>query len=303
MAGPKPIKLEDATAEIYAAALARAEFLRQLSIFERLDLAAAEVGQLTFKKNKTVWLREPGTKYKDDPGKGYSILPIDQILDPIRRIHGRYGIKLFISPPEYDHDQHESVKAETIRNQPGLHARGRCHYILYGRDREDCIEGEVPIESADTADKLNNKLITNAERTLYRVLYAIDGDDAQDPEEINGVVPEEPNGGSKENPRDDRFFRPLHEKIIEKITQDEKQKEKQTEDDIPPAEAPAVTEITLERPREVKEDTINKACKDANLRLVVMKYAKQKEYGYNTETWTDDQINTVYAAVVEAGRL
>jgi hypothetical protein len=64
------------------------------------------------------------------------------------------------------------------------------------------IETRAQCEAWDTEanDKLGNKLLTNAQRSLYRSLYAIDGDDSQDPEEENTAVTGTP------TPSTDRFF-------------------------------------------------------------------------------------------------
>lgn len=265
--------------------------LRDLTICDRIDLAYSEISQMEFKKSKMVWLRKPGTNFKADEGNGYAILTIADILDPIRRTHGKYGVKLQLGVPLCDpeHFPDEGI----TKNGPMVHFVGHIHYKLVGKDVRDVLEGDVSCEAQDNADKLRNKLVTNGLRTLYRTLYGIDGDDSQDPEEIN--TPAKPETNGKKAVSEDRFFG--------KAPKEEEQtkKEKQTEEPIPPADVP-VTETTLERPREVKEDTINKACKDLKLRKVVMSFAKDKGYGYNTETWTEEQINEVYSAVVTAGR-
>lgn len=52
-----------------------------------------------------------------------------------------------------------------------------------GASLEDSIEGTVTVEAKDTSDKLNNKLVTNAMRTIYRTIYSIDA--GEDPEAEN----------------------------------------------------------------------------------------------------------------------
>lgn len=247
----------------------------QLSIYERIDLAAQEIAKTKFTKTKKVWVRKPN--YKSDPGEFYTILTIGDILDAVRPAHAKYGVKLFIDSPTFDHDQHESVKIENGE----AHARGHCTYRLIGSGPDDMIEGEVPVEAMDRRDKLNNKLITNAERTIYRVLYAIDGDDARDPEEI-GAGDDTP--APMQAPANDPFFGGSKKETA-------------------PAPNPEPTDITADRPRETMVDTIVKASKDLLLRPIVKKAVTEAGCGeVDTDQWTDEQVKTVYKAVIKAGR-
>lgn len=158
--------------------------IKSMSIYERIDAAFSEVAAVKFTKSKKVITKRK--QYKDDTEEGYLILSIADILDPIRKIHGKYGVKLFFGVPEYNEKAGEGIEKSPTRSGAVMtRAHGHISYKLVGRDDRDSINGAVPFEAQDQADKLTNKIITNAERTLYRVLYAIDGDDAQDPEETN----------------------------------------------------------------------------------------------------------------------
>lgn len=257
-----------------------ANAMSQLSIYERIDLAAQEIAKTKFTKTKKVWVRKPN--FKADSGEFYTILTIGDILDAVRPAHAKYGVKLFIDPPTFDHNQHESVKIENGE----AHARGRCAYRLVGSGPNDMIEGEVPVEAMDRRDKLNNKLITNAERTIYRILYAIDGDDARDPEEI-GAADDAP--APPQAPAEDPFF-----------TKGAKQAKPAEEI---PASKPAPTETTTDRPRETMLDTIIKASKDSLLRPIVQRAVKAADVaGVDTDQWTDAQVKAIYSEVVKAGR-
>lgn len=157
-----------------------AKELSEMSIYERIDAAYAEISQAKIVKDGSV---STGGR------SGYSYVKIAQILDVVRKAHGRYGIKVFFGRPVYDAAQGEKRYAEVRKGQYGdtkwQVANGHIDVRIIGRDEEDVIEVTVPFEAQDNSDKLTNKIITNAERCLYRVLYAIDEGDGSDPEAVN----------------------------------------------------------------------------------------------------------------------
>lgn len=157
-----------------------AKELSEMSIYERIDAAYAEISQAKIVKDGSV---STGGR------SGYSYVKIAQILDVVRKAHGRYGIKVFFGRPVYDAAQGEKRYAEVRKGQYGdtkwQVANGHVDVRIIGRDEEDVIEVTVPFEAQDNSDKLTNKIITNAERCLYRVLYAIDEGEGSDPEAVN----------------------------------------------------------------------------------------------------------------------
>lgn len=162
--------------------------LSEMSIYERIDAAYAEIAQAKIVKDGSV---STGGK------SGYSYVKIAQILDVVRKAHGHFGVKVFFGRPVYDAEQFEKRYAEIRKGQYGdtkwQIANGHIDVRLIGRDEEDCIEMVVPFEAQDNSDKLTNKIMTNAERTLYRTLYALDEGEGSDPEAVNiaNTVPEE----------------------------------------------------------------------------------------------------------------
>lgn len=163
--------------------LDRIRMLRDMSIYERIDMAYAEISQSQFTKDGTV--RVSGAA-------GYRFISIGQILEPVRKAHGKWGVKVFFGVPEYCIERGEKRYAQPRGNSTWQVANGHIHVRIVGRDEDDCIEMDVPFEAQDNSDKLTNKILTNAERCLYRTLYAIDEGDASDPEAINEPVREEP---------------------------------------------------------------------------------------------------------------
>lgn len=157
-----------------------AKELSEMSIYERIDAAYAEISQAKIVKDGSV---STGGR------SGYSYVKIAQILDVVRKAHGRYGIKVFFGRPVYDATQGEKRYAEVRKGQYGdtkwQVANGHIDVRIIGRDEEDVIEVTVPFEAQDNSDKLTSRIITNAERCLYRVLYAIDEGEGSDPEAVN----------------------------------------------------------------------------------------------------------------------
>ncbi len=246
------------------------------NVYQRLSDAKKIVAKATFTKAKGEGLK-------------YDYLPIEKIKPVVEDAMNEAGLVLIFG----DLDTYEIRPAHEKVSPYGdkswwLHYGGSQTFTWINiDDPSDRLEMTFSGEAKDNSDKCVSKLYTAIIKNFYKQVFNISTDRKDDPdntEDEKRLEDAERRMRVAESMKTtkDPFFR-------SKTKGEEKQKEKQTE-------------ITLDRPREVKEETINKACKDANLRLVVMKYAKQKEYGYNTETWTDAQIDIVYGAVVEAGR-
>lgn len=189
-----------------------------LNVFQRLNIAYKVIADYKFVKDKYVETRRPNSSKKDDKGDGYWYVSIGQILEAVRNAHAQAGLVVIFGVPEYDTEKGEKrytyIKKEqkwnpnyqrydyTGKETTWYAANGHVDVSIFGRDEDDCIRTMVAFEVQDNSDKLTNKILTNAQRSLYRTLYAIDGDDAQDPEAIN-------NGGDEpvdEPPKEDRFF-------------------------------------------------------------------------------------------------
>jgi len=169
-----------------------------MTIYERIDNAYKEVAEHEFKKDKWVgkWVvtRDPDTgkkvKTPDLNSDGYWVISITQILDVIQKVHARNGIKCIFEGPYYNIQDNEKRVTVPWRDTKRVIATGHYEVRIIGEGPDDMIETRAQCEAWDTEanDKLNNKLLTNAMRSLYRSLYAIDGDDTKDPEEENPTV-------------------------------------------------------------------------------------------------------------------
>lgn len=177
------------------------------TICERIDAAYVEIAKSKFEKNKTV----------EGTGPKYNFIPICDILDVVRKAHANNGIKVFFGKIEYDAAIGEGRGQYQKKNSYGdlttwNTANGHVTVKLIGKDMTDVIETIVSCEAQDNSDKLTNKLYTNAERALYRTLYAIDEGDGTDPEathEEMTIAAEPPKREiriPKADPKADPFF-------------------------------------------------------------------------------------------------
>lgn len=178
------------------------------SVYARVAEAAQLIASETFSKSGTV---NPGTR------QSYHFIPISQILETVRKAQAKAGVFVVFGAPEYDPQQRERRwEYETTNPQFGTKttwycANGHITATIYGADG-DSIETVVGFEAKDNSDKLTNKILTNAMRSLYRTLYAID-EGSEDPESEN--VPNEVSTASKgdarkaalESAKSDPFFR------------------------------------------------------------------------------------------------
>lgn len=177
------------------------------NVIERINEARRIIAETEFTKSGTV-----------KGGQSYTFIPIGQILQAVRKAHAQAGVTVTFGRPQYDAEQFEKRYTYVKKGQYGettWHAaNGHIVATIYGSSVEDCIEMEVPFEAQDNSDKLTNKIITNAERCLYRVLYAIDEGDATDPEAFNFEMPaEEPPKSLRGQAIEDPFFSPSKKDI------------------------------------------------------------------------------------------
>lgn len=157
------------------------------TVYDRLAAAYKDIAAMPFAKSGTVGAGR----------NSYRFIPIGTILQAVREVHAKHGILVLFGRPEYDTAQGEKRYSYTRKGEWGettwYAANGHIDVRIIGGPREeDVIEMTVPCEAQDNSDKLTNKLITNAERCLYRTLYAIDEGDATDPEAENVPITPEP---------------------------------------------------------------------------------------------------------------
>lgn len=155
---------------------------------------------------------------------GYPYIPIAQMLAIVRAAHSKHGIITVFGPVQYDTEQGEKRITKQVTNKYGdvktyQVANGHVDVRIYGAGG-DWIETTVSCEAQDNSDKLTNLLLTNAQRALYRTLYAIDEGPGMDPEEFNFSVEEKNeltaekmeeesrprNGWGAQPPADDPFY-------------------------------------------------------------------------------------------------
>jgi hypothetical protein len=169
------------------------------NVIERINAARRIIAETDFIKSGTV-----------TGGQKYSFIPIGQILQAVRKAHAQAGITVVFGSPEYDAEQFEKRYSYQKKGQYGdstwFSANGHIHATIYGSSVDDRIEMDVPFEAQDNSDKLTNKIVTNAERCLYRVLYAIDEGDATDPEAFNYEMQDAPKQSARELAKNDPFL-------------------------------------------------------------------------------------------------
>lgn len=166
----------------------------EATVYDKLAGAYRDIAAMPFAKSGTV---NAGSR------NSYRFIPIGQILGAVREVHAKHGLIVLFGRPEYDVQQGEKRYSYTRKGEWGettwYAANGHIDVrILGGSSPEDVIELTVPCEAQDNSDKLTNKLITNAERCLYRTLYAIDEGDATDPEAENIPITPEPKPAKKD---------------------------------------------------------------------------------------------------------
>lgn len=172
------------------------------SIYARIDAAFKEIAQHDFRKDGRV-----------QGSQGYKFIPINQILNVVRTAHANHGVKVIFGRPEYSPEQFEKRYTYKKVSRDGYEttwtaANGHIDVRIVGAGPDDMIEMTVPFEAQDNADKLTNKILTNAERCLYRTLYAIDEDDANDAEAFNDSMESKVESRTEklESAKSDPFF-------------------------------------------------------------------------------------------------
>lgn len=174
------------------------------NVFSRIAAAYQDIAAETFEKTGTV----------AGSGGGYKFIPIGQILNIVRLAHSKHGVIVVFGRPMYDAAQGEKRTSyeRTVKTPYGetrtvtwYHAVGHIDVKIFGGSDDDYIETSVPFEAQDNSDKLTNKIITNAERCLYRTLYAID-EGGEDPEAVNETNEAIKAIERNERKTDDKFF-------------------------------------------------------------------------------------------------
>lgn len=174
------------------------------NVYTRIAAAYQDIAAETFEKTGTV----------AGSGGGYKFIPIGQILNIVRRAHGKHGVIVVFGRPQYDPEQGEKRTSfdKTTKNSYGETRTTTWHYAIghidvkiFGGSDDDYIETSVPFEVQDNSDKLTNKIITNAERCLYRTLYAID-EGGEDPESVNETNETVSGKVARNVPETDKFF-------------------------------------------------------------------------------------------------
>lgn len=193
------------------------------NVCDRIDAAMKILAAKGFSKDGQV---QGSAKYK--------FIPVAQILDAVREAHAAAGVKVIFGRPEYDTEQGEKRWTEvrkTINQATGekydvkwYFANGHMAVRIVGATPDDCIETVVGFEASDNSDKLTNKIYTNAERALYRTLYAIDESDGSDPEALNfeNVISRFENRGpvKREAPKTEADSKGAEVAAVEQIGQD-----------------------------------------------------------------------------------
>ena len=189
-----------------------------MTVYERIAQAMEVIAAFDFDKSGQV-----------TGGQSYKFIPIGQILRAVRQAHAKAGLFLTIGQLEYDDEHREGIVDVTINGKPYKHARGHCQAFINGADG-DCVSLTVPFNVLDNSDKMDNKIVTNIERQVYRIIYAIDEGDAtdtppgEDPESIfiedTGPAPIQPKQKAP----------PVNPKVLEKEAKDKASKNKVIED-------------------------------------------------------------------------
>ena len=104
-----------------------------LNIYQRIDLAYTEIAKADFSKSGTV-----------KGAQSYKFIPIDQILDTVRKAHAKYGVKVVFGRPKYDAGNFEKrwdyVKKGNYGETTWHAAVGHIKVRLIGASDYDSIE-------------------------------------------------------------------------------------------------------------------------------------------------------------------
>lgn len=234
-----------------------------ISLGQRLAAAYADLAKIKWEKSGSV-------KAGDSR---YGFIPISSILEEVRRVKAKHGIIVIFSSVRYAVDQGEKRVTQVLHGQYSDTAwqMANGHYdvvIVNADDPEDTMSLTVSCEARDNSDKLDNKLLTNAMRSLYRSLFDID-EGSEDPESVNIPMSDE----VKPTPRADPFFSAKR-----------------------PARTPAGTDIAVEERRE-------RILKWSHLPTMTQIWADLlAEYGQDASVWTEAQVRDAYTRMATVGR-
>lgn len=242
--------------------------ISKMNIYQRIDAAYALIAKSSLEKSGTV----------KGEGGGYPFIPIADILNVVRSAHAAYGVKTVYGRPEYDDDQGEG------KYQSGnwVNAIGHMTVILYGSGPDDSIETVIGFQAKDNSDKLNNKIYTNAERTLLRTLYALDAGD--DPEEVN-IVNDSTPIVKREDWRSQASADPF---FGNKKPESAPVQSEPAEDIIGDRDPAQMRESLTMYMADPKLSSIVNACRQAWKRPI--------------SEWTDDEVRQIYTRCVKAKR-
>lgn len=179
-----------------------------MSIHQRIWKAQRIIADFKFQKSDKV----------AGSGPSYTFIPIDQILQIVRKAHSEAGVFITTGALEYDKENGEGV---FVGDSRWTKARGHCSVFFNGADG-DSFETVVPFNVQDNSDKLDNKILTNIMRQAYREIYAIDEGSASDSEATwnEDKVVVEPKRPVQRT--DDRFFKAPVAKTMEQSEKEAK---------------------------------------------------------------------------------
>lgn len=244
-----------------------------LNVYQRLNLAKrlAAAAQLTKVKGE---------------GLKFAYLPVDQMKPIVEEAMNTAGIVLMRSPIEYE----DAREPWEVRNDYGavthwFHIRGRRSYWWVNVDNpEDKTEPvEYDGEAKDNSDKTLNKLSTAILKAFYKEEFNFSESPKDDTDNTEDEVKEEAaQRKAAANARPDPFF------------------------NKPAKTAPAkLSETALDRPPEVKAESIVKMAKDPTARLRMNAIVKDQGldasiYAVDALMARPDVIDALYSAGVRA---
>ena len=151
-----------------------------MSVFERMQKAQKIIAQTNFVKSGQVKAINNDRNDRNDKIQ-YEFIPIDQILQAVRKAHAEAGIFITIDQMIYDPLKGHGIFRDG--STKWTKKVGEAVVKVFGADG-DSFTTTVPFTVQDNSDKIDNKVLTNIERQTYRLIYAIDEGDGNDPEAI-----------------------------------------------------------------------------------------------------------------------
>lgn len=215
----------------------------------------------------------------------YGFIPISSILEEVRRVKARHGILVIFSSVRYAVDQGEKRITQVQHGQYGdtTWQAANGHYdveIVNSDDPEDTMSLTVSCEAKDNSDKLDNKLLTNAMRSLYRSLFDID-EGSEDPESVNI-----PSVELVDKPKPVPYADQHRASSSDPFFSSRKPVQSQT--------------VGADRSIDERRELIAKWSKLASMDSIWSDL--QDENGPDPGAWTDQQVREAYARMVAVGR-